>query len=123
MLEGGWFKQQRGLGADDDLARDPILQDPVAAFRVAEDDLTEIISYVAADRPSAAEALADKIEKNLSLLSTHPHLGRIPSEEDLARQGYRYLVVDNYLIFYTIEETTVLVHRILHGARDYLRLF
>ena len=95
----------------------------VRLLRVAEDDLVEIVAYIATDRPSAAEKLADKIEKNLGLLSKHPHLGRIPGEEDLARQGYRYLVVDNYLIFYTIEEKAILVHRILHGARDYLRLF
>jgi toxin ParE1/3/4 len=36
--------------------------------------------------------------------------------------GYRYLIVADYLVFYTFEEQTVLVHRIIHGARDYLRL-
>jgi len=36
--------------------------------------------------------------------------------------GYRFLVVQNYLIFYTIEDRTIWVHRILHGARDYLSL-
>ena len=95
----------------------------VRLLRVAEGDLTEIVSYIAADRPAAAESVVSKIEKNLALLSKHPHLGRIPKEEDLARLGYRYLVVDNYLVFYTIEEETIYVHRILHGAQDYLRLF
>ena len=94
----------------------------VRLLRVAEDDLTEIVTYIAADRPSAAEALADKFEKNVALLSRHPRLGRIPEQEDLARMGYRYLVVDNYLVFYIIEKNTVYVHRVLHGARDYLRL-
>ena len=94
----------------------------VRLLRVAEDDLVEIVTYVAADRPSAAQALATKIEKNLQLLARNPHLGRIPEEEDLVKAGYRYLVVENYLIFYTIEERTIYVHRILHGARDYLRL-
>lgn len=95
----------------------------IRLLRIAEDDLTEIVTYIAAERPSAAEALANKIEKNLSLLAKHPHLGRIPKEEELTRLGYRYLVVQNYLIFYTIEQQTVYVHRILHGARDYLGLF
>ncbi|MFH0990061.1 MAG: type II toxin-antitoxin system RelE/ParE family toxin [bacterium] len=95
----------------------------IRLLRIAEDDLTEIVTYVAADRPSAAEVLADKIEKNLSLLSKNPHLGRVPKEEELARLGYRYLVVQNYLIFYTIEEQKIYVHRILHGARDYLSFF
>jgi plasmid stabilization system protein ParE len=85
--------------------------------------LTDIVSFIAADRPSAASALATKIEKNPQLLSQNPYLGRVLKEEELARIDYRYLVVDNYLVFYTIEGRVVLVHRILHGARDYLSLF
>ena len=95
----------------------------IQLLRVAEDDFTEIVSYIAADRPSAADALAGKIEKNLRLLSSSPHLGRVPKEEELAHLHYRYLVVENYLVFYTIEGHTIYVHRILHGARDYLSLF
>ena len=95
----------------------------VKLLRIAEDDLNEIVLYIASDRPSAAEVIANKIEKNIALLSNHPLLGRIPKEEELARLGYRYLVVENYLTFYKIEGKTVYVHRILHGARDYLSLF
>ena len=95
----------------------------VRLLRIAEDDLSEIVNYIAAERPSTADALAAKIEKNLNLLSKNPRLGRIPNEEELIQLGYRYLVVQNYLIFYTIEEQTIYIHRILHGARDYLNLF
>lgn len=95
----------------------------IRLLRLAEEDLSEIITYVAADRPSATEVLATKIERNISLLSANPYLGRIPAEVELVRQGYRYLVVDNYLIFYTIEGQLIYVHRILHGARDYPSLF
>ncbi len=95
----------------------------VKLLRIAEDDLLEIVTYISADRPSAAETLATKVEKNLNLLSKNPHLGRVPKESELARLQYRYLVVENYLIFYTVEVRTIYVHRILHGARDYLTLF
>lgn len=94
----------------------------VRLLQAAEDDLTEIVTYIAADRPSAAEFVARKIEKNLQLLSKFPYLGRIPNEEELIKVGYRYLVVQNYLVFYTIEGQAIYVHRILHGARDYLSL-
>ena len=94
----------------------------IRLLRGAEEDLTEIVTYIAVDRPSAAEALAARIEKNLQLLSTNPHLGRIPNDVDLLRLGYRYLVVENYLLFYRIEGQTIYVHRILHGARDYMSL-
>jgi toxin ParE1/3/4 len=88
----------------------------------AEDDLKEVISYISLDNPSAAETLAGKIEKKLLSLSGCPLLGKIPKEEELAKLGYRFLVVQNYLTFYTVEEPIVWIHRIIHGARDYLRL-
>jgi len=94
----------------------------VRLLRAAEDDLNEIITYIALDNRAATELLAIRIEKNLAYLSHHPYLGKIPNEEELARLGYRFLVVQDYLIFYTIEEQTVWVHRILHGAQDYLNL-
>lgn len=37
--------------------------------------------------------------------------------------GYRYLIVDDYLIFYTVEQRSIYVHRIIHGARNYSSLF
>ncbi len=92
-------------------------------LRIAEDDFAEIVTYIGADRPSAADTLASKIEKNLNLLAQNPYLGRVPKEDELARFHYRYIVVENYLIFYTIDKQTIYIHRILHGARDYLKSF
>ena len=94
----------------------------VRLLSIAEEDFTEIISFIAADNPTAADAIANKIEKNLELLSDNPNLGRIPREEEIRNLGYRYLIVQNYLIFYTMEEKTIFVHRILHGARNYKTL-
>ena len=95
----------------------------VRLLRAAEDDFTEIISYIAAEKPDAAESLAQRIEHGLRLLSTNPYLGRVPKDAALLDLGYRYLIVQNYLIFYVVEERTIFVHRIVHGARDFLGLF
>jgi len=94
----------------------------IRLLSIAEEDFTEIISFIAGDNAKAASNLADKIEKNLELLSDNPLLGKSPSDSDLKMLGYRYLVIENYLIFYTIEKRTILVHRILHGARNYKSL-
>jgi toxin ParE1/3/4 len=91
----------------------------VRLLRAAEDDLAEIILYVAADLPTAAVSLADRFDHKMSLLADNPHLGSVPKEDSLALIGYRYLVLDNYLIFYVIHGQTLYVHRIVHGARDY----
>ncbi len=94
----------------------------VRLLRAAGEDLSEIYEYIAADNLKAAEAILARIEENLELLAREPQFGRIPVDEELVRMGYRYLIVANYLVFYTFEEQTVLVHRIIHGARDFLRL-
>lgn len=94
----------------------------VRLLKASEEDFKEAITYIALDNLSAAETTANKIEKSLSNLAAHPFLGKIPDEEELSSIGYRFLGVQNYLIFYTIEEHVILVHRIIHGARDYLSL-
>lgn len=94
----------------------------IRLLSVAEEDLAEAITYISADNPAAAMTLVDKMEKSLDTLAQHPHLGRVPDDLELMQLGYRYLIIDNYLIFYVIEAKAIIVHRILHGARDYLRL-
>lgn len=94
----------------------------VRLLQIAENDLNGIITYIAAENRNAAEAITSRIEKTLHYLSVNPYLEKIPGEEDLAGAGYRFIIVQNYLIFYTIEGHTILVHRIIHGARDYIYL-
>lgn len=94
----------------------------VRLLSIAEEDFTEIVSYIAADNPNAPNAIANKIEKHLELLSDNPNIGKIPREEEIRNPGYRYLIVQNYLIFYIIEGKTIFIHRILHGARNYKTL-
>lgn len=88
-------------------------------LKIAEEDFTEIVSYISADNPKAAIAIANKIEKNLELLSENPLMGRIPRDEEIRKLRYRYLIVQKHIIFYTIENKTIYIHRILHSTRDY----
>ena len=94
----------------------------IRLLKIAEEDFTEIVSYIAADNPNAANTLANKIEKKLELLSENPKLGRIPRDEEIRNLGYRYIIIQNYIIFYNIDEKTILIHRILHSARNYKSL-
>jgi len=94
----------------------------VRLLPVAEEDLEQIVTYIALDSPQAALNLADRIEADLEKLSSFPKLGRIPRDSDLREAGYRYLIITDYLAFYTVEGLTVIVHRILPGKRDYKEL-
>ncbi len=91
----------------------------VRLLALAEQDLAEIYEYISIDNPTAAERLLTRIQKDLRSLGTQPLMGRIPRDPDIARLGYRYLIISEYLAFYRLEPSVVLVHRILHGAREY----
>jgi toxin ParE1/3/4 len=90
----------------------------VRLLPVAEQDLQELVSYVAAENVRAALDLTDTIEQSLQTLSAHPFAGRVPHDTTLAALDYRVLVVGNYLIFYKVRGKAVMIHRIVHGARD-----
>ncbi|HLT25031.1 MAG TPA: type II toxin-antitoxin system RelE/ParE family toxin [Ignavibacteria bacterium] len=88
-------------------------------LKSAAHDLDEILEYVFANNPSAAITIAEKIEKNLELLSENPLMGKIPQDQNIQNFNYRYLIVDNYLIFYSVEPKEIYIQRIFHGARNY----
>ena len=94
----------------------------VRFLKIAEEDFADIVSFIEVDDVNAAEAIASRIERNLELLSKNPLLRRIPRDEEIRNLGYRYIIVQNYIIFYKVEEKTVFIHRILHGARNYKSL-
>lgn len=94
----------------------------VRLLSIAEQDLEDLLSYVAAENTPAATELLDQIEARLEALQFHPFAGRVPHNPKLTALGYRVLVIDNYLVFYKVKSKVVLVYRILHGARDILHL-
>jgi len=94
----------------------------VRFLSVAEHDLQELITYIATENVTAALVLLEKIHKECLKLGVHPYLGKVPHEEKLIKLGYRVLVVENYLIFYKVKGKTVLIHRVIHGARDLINL-
>lgn len=89
----------------------------------AIDDMDEIFSYISEDNVQGAENMLEKFNEQIGKLAQFPNLGSILSEDDysLVQRGYRFIVVHPYLVFYRIIDQTVIVHRILHARRDYLR--
>jgi toxin ParE1/3/4 len=89
----------------------------------AIDDMDEIFSYISHDNVSSAEKLLENLNFKIGSLANFPNLGTVLSEEKytLVERGFRFIVVHPYLIFYKIMEDSIIIHRILHGRRDYLR--
>lgn len=89
----------------------------------AVDDLDEIFSYISQDHIAAVETTLEKINERITKLSEFPNMGSVLSDEEytMIQRGYRFIVVQPYLVFYRIKDNTVIIYRILHGRRDYLR--
>ncbi len=94
----------------------------VKIYPSAQRDLREIVDYLNTLSPSAALRYYDKLTQEIASLSTMPERCPRPRDLALAAKGYRYLIVENYLIFYVVSGGTVQIRRILYGRRDYRAL-
>ena len=83
-------------------------------------DLTDILEYVARDKPLAAVAFVGKLEEKCHTLARFPLIG---ASRDELIPGLRVFSVGNYVIYYRPEGDTVRIERVLHGSRDADSLF
>ena len=90
----------------------------------AIEDLGAIKKYIREElsNPSAANRISAKIVKSYKSLKKTPYIGKSLSSVVDVRTEYRFLVCENYLIFYDIENNTVRIIRIIDGRRDYCRM-
>jgi toxin ParE1/3/4 len=81
------------------------------------DDLSDAYAYLAERNPHAADRLLDEVETLTTLLAGFPELGRV--RDDL-RAGVRSFRVrhSRYVLFYRVAENSLVLLRLLHGARD-----
>ena len=86
---------------------------------IAENDLKNIVEYIAEDSPPNALKIFNRIKQKASSLYTFPERGRIVPE--LREQGilqYRELVISPWRIQYRISEKSVLVLSVLDSRRN-----
>ena len=87
--------------------------------RVAENDLKEIIDYIAIDSPANALNIFQKIKKKASSLYTMPERCRIvPELKDQGIMHYRELIVPPWRFFFRIAENKVYVLSVLDSRRN-----
>lgn len=89
----------------------------------AEQDLVDILDYLARDDPAAGRTFVDRIDQTIARLGFFPNSGQRPRDARLRRREYRVLVVGDYLVFHVIARRRVEIRRVIHGARRYAFLF
>jgi len=89
----------------------------------AASDLREIYSYIKLHllEPETAARQRDRIKAGILGLSSLPKRYALISDGYLKEQGIRFCPVDNYLVFYVINELErkVIILRVLYSRRDW----
>jgi toxin ParE1/3/4 len=96
-----------------------LMEYSVAVTQTAEDDLDDIISYIANDNAQIALKILDKLQKAINSLKYFPERGRrVPELLDKNIKGYRELIETPWRIIYKIENNDVSVITVIDGRRN-----
>jgi plasmid stabilization system protein ParE len=83
-------------------------------------DLNAIIEYISKDSVRRALSYADFLKTKIELLISSPYIG-VECRRKKVYQDCRVYIVDSYLVFYTVQESTIIIRRILNSAVNYIR--
>jgi plasmid stabilization system protein ParE len=84
-------------------------------------DLLEIWHLIAKDSVEAANRVAGKLDSAIRDLVEMQGKGH--NRADVRNNSYRFWSVYSYIIAYRFDDKTVTVMRVVHGRRNFRRLF
>lgn len=93
---------------------------------LAHQDLDKIVSYIAVQlaNPKAAGDFLDEVDKCYGYLKSSPMMYTKCQDKRLEKEGYRKVLIKNYVLVYKINEAskTVNILRFSYGVQDYVKL-
>jgi len=78
-------------------------------------EIDEILSYIAEDNPLAADEVAAVLRTTIARLADYP---RLAVETDVPNVRVAPVLPYRYLVFYSIDETSLTVRNVRHAARQ-----
>ena len=90
----------------------------------AREDLIEIKRYIKYNlqEPETAQKLMSKIRSEIDKLKTNPQMFAIIDDDFIKKFEIRKLIVDNYIVFYRIQNSNIQIARIMYGRRNWINL-
>lgn len=86
---------------------------------IAEEDLRNIVLYIAEDSPTNARAVFEKIKEKASSLTLFPERGRtVPELQDQGISLYRELIPSPWRIIYRVEGKKVYILSVLDSRQN-----
>jgi toxin ParE1/3/4 len=90
--------------------------------RRADKDLDAIWDWIAdGNGPAIANRIERELHEAMNLLAEFPEIGH--TRPDVKNPRYRFWALYNFVIAYRTDRTPLHVARVIHGARDFRRLF
>jgi len=88
------------------------------------DELRTAIKYIRENlkNPIAAQKLKDDVKKTYKKIKENPFIYPAVPDEYLASKGYRFTMVKNYMLFYTVEKKEIFILRFLYGHRNWMNI-
>ena len=80
----------------------------------AADELSDAYTYIAADNIEAADRLIDRIHAAISLIQTHPQIGKkgeVPGTREFVVTG------TSFILIYQVDPQLLWILAVFHGAR------
>ena len=93
----------------------------IRIYPTAENDLREIKDYFQNKLNTSHINLFQKFYDAIDLLESNPFIHPLLDDTYLDKLGYRMIPIDNFLLFYVIENKEVQIHRFIYGKRNYLQ--
>lgn len=82
----------------------------------ADADIDDIVTWLAARSPNAADRASEALFKAINLLRDQPQLGPAKSADE--RELYVGFGLFGFVIRYKVAEDVVIIQRVFHGAQD-----
>lgn len=90
----------------------------------AQAELDSILSYLCklTGETKAARDFADEFERQIAIACENPEIHALSRIPELARLGYRAMLVKNYVVLYAYRNEVILVTHVFHQRQDYAKL-
>lgn len=86
-------------------------------------DLKEIRDFIAEDNPKKATEIIETLYEKFENLQLFPNIGADLSKRVHFRTNYKYIVWNDYIIIYKVNEVFVEIYRVISRYQDITRIF
>ena len=92
--------------------------------KLFKEDVKSSVNYIKQklQNPAAAERLKNAIKMAYKNIKETPYSYPAVQHELLGLAGFRFTLVKNYMLFYTVEKNQINILRFLYGHRDWITI-